>query len=202
MISKLHFSYCRLFYIVYTLPSRFMLRIKGARIGHNNSFAGLPYVHLAKGSELKIGNNCRFMSKTIGNFIGINHRCIISSSNPGSRLVIGDNCGFSGTSIWCFEKITIGDNVNVGANVVIMDGDAHQNDPRAGKNKPVVIEDNVWIGAGTTVLKGVTIGRNSLIGAGSVVVKDIPANTVAAGNPCKVIRNHSVNIIQKLERNK
>ena len=162
----------------------------------------MPYVHVAQNAEIQIGDNCRFMSKTIGNFIGINHRCILSSSNSGSQLVIGNNCGFSGTSIWCFEKITIGDNVKVGANVVIMDGDAHQDDPRAGKNKPVVIEDNVWIGANVIVLKGVTIGRNSLIGAGSVVVKNIPPNMVAAGNPCVPIKSLSDAVINILEEKK
>ena len=53
---------------------------------------------------------------------------------------------------------------------------------------PVVIEDNCWIGAGVTICPGVTIGENSVIGAGSVVIKDIPANTIAVGNPCKVVR--------------
>lgn len=53
---------------------------------------------------------------------------------------------------------------------------------------PVIIEDNVWVGANVTVCPGVTIGKNSVIGAGSVVTKDIPANTVSAGNPCRVIR--------------
>lgn len=53
---------------------------------------------------------------------------------------------------------------------------------------PVTIEDNVWVGANVTVCPGVTIGKNSVIGAGSVVTKDIPANTVAAGNPCRMIR--------------
>lgn len=53
---------------------------------------------------------------------------------------------------------------------------------------PVTIEDNCWIEAGTTICPGVHIGENSVIGAGSVVVHDIPANSVAAGNPCKVIR--------------
>lgn len=53
---------------------------------------------------------------------------------------------------------------------------------------PVTIEDNCWIGAGVTICPGVTIGRNSVIGAGSVVIHDIPADSVAAGSPCKVIR--------------
>ena len=53
----------------------------------------------------------------------------------------------------------------------------------------VVIEDNVWIGGNVSIFPGVTIGANSVIGAGSVVVKDVPPNTVAAGNPCKAIRS-------------
>ena len=54
--------------------------------------------------------------------------------------------------------------------------------------KPVTIEDNVWIGGNSTILPGVTIGHGSVIGAGSVVVKSIPPDTVAAGNPCKEIK--------------
>lgn len=199
MRSELHFFYCKLYYLLYTYPSRWLLRIKGVRLGKKNMFAGVPYVYAAPHSSLKIGDECRFMSKTIGNLIGINHRCMLSTYNSSSRLTIGDRCGFSGTSIWCFDKITIGNHVNVGANVVIMDGDAHQNDPRAGANAPIVIEDNVWIGAGVAVLKGVTIGRNTLIGAGSVVVKDIPANTVAAGNPCKPLKTLADDDITKIE---
>lgn len=91
--------------------------------------------------------------------------------------------------------------MRVGANVTIMDGDAHQDDPRAGKNVPIVIEDNVWIGANATILKGVTIGRNSLIGAGSVVVKSIPENVIAAGNPCRVIKSLDNETINKLKKN-
>jgi maltose O-acetyltransferase len=54
--------------------------------------------------------------------------------------------------------------------------------------KPIVINDNVWIGGGVIITPGVTIGMNSIIGAGSVVTKDIPGNVIAAGNPCRVIR--------------
>jgi maltose O-acetyltransferase len=53
---------------------------------------------------------------------------------------------------------------------------------------PITVEDNVWIGGGAIICPGVTIGRNTTIGAGSVVVQDIPANVVAAGNPCRVVR--------------
>ncbi|MDP3115406.1 MAG: DapH/DapD/GlmU-related protein [Candidatus Cloacimonadaceae bacterium] len=71
---------------------------------------------------------------------------------------------------------------------MITDGDWHSKDSRVGNPLPIYIEDNVWIGLNVLVMKGVTIGQNSIIGAGSVVTKDIPANVIAAGNPCKVIK--------------
>lgn len=151
------------------------------------------------GSTIEIGKNCRFMNWQFGNLIGLNHKCIIATQSDDAKLPIGDKCLFSGVSIWCHKEITLGNNVRVGANVTIMDSDQHTDDPRAGKDKPVRIEDNVWIGGGVTILKGVTIGKNSLIGAGSVVVKSIPENVIAAGNPCKVIRPLDEETIKKLE---
>lgn len=90
------------------------------------------------------------------------------------------------THIW------IGDSVMIGPNVTIATA-AHPILPALRKkaaqyNLPVRIGDNVWIGAGAIILPGVTIGENSVIGAGSVVTKDIPANVVAVGNPCRVLR--------------
>lgn len=69
-----------------------------------------------------------------------------------------------------------------------MDGDEHFNDRRTAPPKPIIIEDGVFIGANVVVKKGVTIGKNSVIGMNSVVTKSIPANCVAVGIPCKVIR--------------
>ncbi|MBQ3129797.1 MAG: hypothetical protein IJC23_02770 [Bacteroidaceae bacterium] len=74
------------------------------------------------------------------------------------------------------------------ANCVIADGDFHIDDPRVGEPKPVRISNNVWLGYGVIVMKGVTIGENSIIGMNSVVTKDIPANSIAAGSPAKVIK--------------
>ena len=103
--------------------------------------------------------------------------------------------------------IYIGDNVMIGPNVTI----ATANHPilpefrlkQLQYNKDVHIEENVWLGANVTVVPGVTIGKNSIIGAGSVVVKDIPANVVAVGNPCKVLReisDHDKEFFYKEER--
>jgi galactoside O-acetyltransferase len=89
-------------------------------------------------------------------------------------------------------KIIIGNRVMFGPNVTIA-VTGHPIDPTLRLQGsmyafPVTIGDNVWVGAGAIICPGVTIGENSVIGAGSVVTKDIPANVVAAGNPCKVLR--------------
>lgn len=88
--------------------------------------------------------------------------------------------------------IFIGDSVMIGPNVTIATA-GHPIDPELRKkvaqyNIPVRIGNNVWIGAGAVVLPGVSIGENAVIGAGSIVTKDIPANVVAVGNPCRVLR--------------
>ncbi|KII79406.1 sugar O-acetyltransferase [Vibrio renipiscarius] len=88
--------------------------------------------------------------------------------------------------------IYIGDYVMIGPNVTIATA-GHPINPELRKkiaqfNVPVRIENNVWIGANSVILPGVTVGENSVIGAGSIVTKDIPANVVAVGNPCRVLR--------------
>ncbi len=88
--------------------------------------------------------------------------------------------------------VTIGDDVFVGPNVSIYTA-CHSTNPverntRQEWAKPVTIGNNCWIGGSVTILPGVTIGDNCTIGAGSVVTKDIPANSIAVGNPCKVIK--------------
>ena len=93
-------------------------------------------------------------------------------------------------------RVTIGDDCFVGPNVSIYTA-CHSTDPlerntRMEWAKPVTIGNNVWIGGSVTILAGVSIGDNVTVGAGSVVVKDIPSNCVAVGNPCKVIRELKV----------
>ncbi|MCU0473444.1 MAG: acyltransferase [Bacteroidales bacterium] len=113
---------------------------------------------------------------------------MISTLAEEAIIEIGDNCGFSGTVIGAFKYIKIGKNVRSGANVLITDSDWHPEDSRSGSPRPVIIGENVWLGGNSVVLKGVNIGENAVIGANSVVTKNIPANVIAAGNPCKVIR--------------
>ena len=117
--------------------------------------------------------------------------------NNSGRIVIGDYCLISpGVRISSVKSIHIGDNVMLAANVYISDSDWHgiYNRIRPFRcTKPVVIGNNAWLGERVTICKGVTIGENSVIGAGAVVTKNIPANSVAAGNPAKVIKTINPN---------
>lgn len=183
--NKVYSKLCSFFVKHVVCRSRYI------KIGDKNVFIGLTSFYKGNGGEIVIGNNNKFISCSTANKIGLNHKCIISAT-PGvsetCKIEIGNNCGFSGTSIWCFEHIKIGNNVRCGANTLIMDGDAHFDDERTSPPKPIFIEDNVFLGAGVTVRKGVTIGKNSVIGMNSMVTHDIPENVIAVGTPCKVIK--------------
>lgn len=160
----------------------------GIKIGKGCRFMGKTHFERLQDAVIEIGDNCKFNSTHTANLAGLFCPCIISINKKGARITIGDNCGFSGVRVRAGQSITIGNNVRCGANSYIVDTDAHSDDYRAGKDRPIVIEDNVWLGMNVVVLKGVHIGKNSLIGANSVVTKDIPANCVAVGNPCRVIK--------------
>jgi acetyltransferase-like isoleucine patch superfamily enzyme len=145
-----------------------------------------------------IGRNFIMNNAKRFNLIGRHQRCSIQVTNEG-RLTIGDNVGISFTAIVCSNEISIGNNVKIGGNVAIYDTDFHSlvakhrtdkdDDVRNAKSSPVVIEDNVFVGAHSTILKGVTIGKNSVIGACSVVSKNVPPNEIWAGNPATFIKN-------------
>lgn len=162
----------------------------GIKLGKNIIFDGKCHFERFPGTKITIGNHCEFRSRKNSNLIGINRPCIISThlSDFCATLEIGNNCGFSGTVIGAYKFIKIGNDVRCGANTLITDSDWHLDDPRIGEPEEVIIGDNVWLGINTVVLKGVTIGENSIIGANSVVTKNIPANVIAAGNPCKVLK--------------
>lgn len=112
----------------------------------------------------------------------------------GTYITIGDGT-FVNYNLTALDvaPITIGRDCQIGPNVQLLTP-THPVDPQPRRDKleaaePIVIEDNVWLGGGAIVLPGVTIGENSVIGAGAVVTRDIPANSVAVGNPARVIRS-------------
>ena len=164
----------------------------GVVLGANCAFYGRTFFWRNVGAQVRIGDSCVLRSVTWSNHLGMGCPCQISAVRPGSRIVIGNACGFSGTAIAAAESIEIGSRVVCGPNVVITDCDWHDVDPevrlRPAPPAPVHIEDEVWLGSSVLVLKGVTIGRGSVVAAGSVVQKSIPAGVVAAGRPAIPVR--------------
>jgi len=144
------------------------------------------------------GKNLKFNCSLYSNFVGLYKTCTLAVLK-GASLEIGDYSGFSGVSIYCATGITIGKHVNCGGNVCIWDTDFHPLDHMERRihnvdkisSAPIVIGDDVFVGANSIVLKGITIGDRSIIGAGSVVSKNIPPDEIWAGNPIKFIRKIS-----------
>ncbi|MCE9619628.1 MAG: acyltransferase [Planctomycetes bacterium] len=110
------------------------------------------------------------------------------------RIEIGEHVGLNGNVIAARSKVTIGDYTMIGPNTMIIDHDGHQAWPprerwtTPGAAAPIVIEPDVWIGMNCIILKGVTVGRGSIIAAGSVVIGDVDPGCLYAGNPAKKIK--------------
>lgn len=109
--------------------------------------------------------------------------------NP-KNITIGHNCSFGHyNKIWAFNEISIGDHVQTALGLTIISGSHNSSNYEPLLDQKVIIEGENWIGANVTILGGVTIGRGSIIGAGSVVNKNIPAYSIAAGVPARVIKD-------------
>ena len=160
------------------------------------SFRGKCFLYIDRTASVTIGDGflCNSGHFAIDN--GINSLICAGSD---ARLTIGENSGMSSTAIQCHQEIIIGDNVNIGAGCLIMDSDFHSKDymirrdrlldRNSSEKASVHIGDDVFIGARSTICKGVSIGERSIIAAGSVVVTNVPADCLAGGNPAKVIKS-------------
>lgn len=166
-------------------------------IGPGLRIDALPRLRARHGARILLGRNLSLASGGDMNFAGVAQRCSLVADGPGVQLIVGDHCGFSGVSLFAGAGITIGNHVLLGVGARIYDTDFHALDPvlrrhgREGEGvaqKPVVIEDDVWVGAMAVILKGVTLGQGCVIGAGAVVTKDVPAGMLVGGNPARVIR--------------
>jgi acetyltransferase-like isoleucine patch superfamily enzyme len=114
------------------------------------------------------------------------------SAGPGATLTVGDHTFINhGVALSARESVEIGARCQIAPHVTVLDCDYHGVDDRddGGKTAPVVIEDDVWLGTRVIVLRGVHIGRGSVVAAGAVVTKDVPAHTLVGGIPAKPIRS-------------
>lgn len=107
------------------------------------------------------------------------------------KLVVGRNSRLNGVHIDVRELVQIGENVRIAPYTIILDSDFHdiKDHFSEGASKPIIIEDDVWIATRSTILKGVRIGKGSVVATGSVVTRDVPPYTVAAGVPAKIIKS-------------
>lgn len=178
------------YYQFYNLQN---LKWKGAKIGNHPTIEGKTAISITSAGSLQIGDNFICRSGFGRHILGGEY----SSFNINSGgVIIGNNSGISATNINCNVSVIIGSHVLIGAGCLITDSNHHSINWRQRcfegdsnvKSAPITICDYVFIGARSIILKGVTIGEKSIIAAGSVVVTDIPANCIAGGNPCKVIK--------------
>lgn len=178
---------------LYPYYNRLYFKLKSIKYGSNFKIRGK--VSVIGPGEIVIGDNFYMTSGEHVNPISSNMQGAFFTDSPDAKIFIGNNVGMSSTRMWIHDSLTIGNNVNVGGNVLLIDTDCHPIDyevrrvsTEGTKFAPIVVEDDVWIGAHSIILKGVTIGARSVIGAGSVVTKSIPDDCIAGGNPCKVIK--------------
>ena len=199
IVRKIFRIFPRIKKSIYRSWNQFYFWAWGVEIGKRMKVYNKIYL-LGKG-KIKIGDDFHFTSGDSINPICRNIRGTLYTMTPISRIEIGNRVGMSSTCIWAKESITIGNDVNIGGDCLIMDNDVHPHDYLNRRciykknineelipTSPIKIDDDVWIGARCLILKGVHIGARSIIAAGSVVTNDIPADVIAGGNPCRVIR--------------
>jgi len=152
----------------------------------------------------RVGNKVRLWGKPAiqnwGTLIIADRVRLVSTITPlelvagaGGTLDIGESAFINyGCSIAASQLIRIGAHCNIGTYVIMMDNDFHRLEPERRNERPdsapILLEENVWLGARVIVLRGVTIGAGSVIGANSVVTRDIPPRSLAVGAPAQVIR--------------
>lgn len=179
------------------IPNRLRFISEGVSLGPRSRIRGWVKLVRKRGAEISIGERFNFSSGL--NINRISRRqigCICAEE--GAKIIIGDNVGMSSPCLWARNSITVGNNVNIGACCVIMDHDAHSLNYELRRSRadelgdiasaPIVIGDDVLIGTGCYILKGVHIGPRSIVGAGSVVTHDVPPDEIWAGNPARFIR--------------
>lgn len=170
------------------LPARFSGRV---RVGSGSSVRW-RHLKVGKANSLVVGNDTIFRAR-------------VDFDSDNGEIVVGDRTFVGRSHLVCHSRIDIGNDVLIAWGVTIVDHNSHSINwmHRASDVKefargvkswhhvgraPVVVRDRAWIGFNTIVLMGVTIGEGAVIGAGAVVTKDVPAYSIAAGNPARVIR--------------
>lgn len=170
-----------------------LLKYRHVVYGSNFKISGRLFCVSNSKDGIRIGDNVSINSCREANPIGGDIKTVLFAKG-NAKIKIGDNVGMSNVTIFACESITIGDDVLLGGSVKIYDTDFHwlnydrRISEQGGATKPIIINNGAFIGAHTIILKGVTIGKKSIVGANSVVTKNIPEGEIWAGNPAKFIK--------------
>ena len=182
-------------FLVSTVRSNLSLRLQGCRPGKNLLTSGCCHFKARHADSIRIGRNAVFLAYWRSNRVGLSSPVLLTTMGDGV-IEIGDCFGASSLVISSRSKVKIGNHVMVGGNVRIYDHDFHcldaaqrrtSDDSEHCVTKPVVLGNDVFIGAEVIILKGVTLGDRVIVGAGSVVTKSFPDDAIIAGNPARII---------------
>jgi acetyltransferase-like isoleucine patch superfamily enzyme len=170
-------------------------KIFSIEIGKGNKVVGNVYFGRRPGSIIQIGGNFNSVNNYKISFFNYAPCTRFKTFSSKSKIIIGNNVHVNSSSILCNSTmIVIGDNTLIAPNCILSDSNFHnisavKRHGRCDKSdKPIIIKENVWIGMNTIVLKGVVIGKNSVISANSLVIADVKPNSMYAGNPAKFIK--------------
>lgn len=173
------------------LYNKILFRLRKVRYGRNvKLFGRISYL---RSGRLILGDNVMIQSCRYANPLG--DRTVFEICN-GAVMEVGNNVGISASTFKAVERITIEDDVNIGAGCLFMDTDSHplkyedriNGCGNAVRTAPITVKKGAFIGARSIVLKGAVIGEGSVIGAGSVVAGSVPDGEIWAGNPAVFIR--------------
>lgn len=174
---------------------RRLSRQSNIKVPSSLRIVGIPMIDIHPKATLQIGENVTLGSENRGYHLNLFAPTKLLADREGAVIKIGSNCRIHGTCIHAQKYIEIGRNCLIAANCQIIDCNAHNVSfdnvenriHTKGTPKPIIIEDNVWLGANTFVMPGVTIGEGSVVSANSVVTEDIPPYSIARGNPAVVV---------------
>lgn len=165
------------------------MRRQGVSIGKNCFIDGKPYLRLARGSKVRIGNNVTLISDRRHNPL-LEQPVSIRTLSKEAVIELAGNVGISGSNLVCCNRISIGEYTIIGPGTLIYDSEGHDYSPEVGwsqrkvrTGRPISIGAKCFIGGRCMIMSGITIGDNCVIAAGSVITQDVPAGHKASGNP-------------------
>ncbi len=170
-------------------------------VGRLRILGKMPVLKIPKNGKIILGDKVVLNSDFKNSNTALTYRCTLVCGLNGC-IEIGDNTMLNGVAVTAYKKVSIGKNCQIASNTIISDTDFHPTnwqvremevlgnkiDHKEVGKAEVTIGNNVWIGWGVIILKGVKIGNNSIVAAGAVVTSEVPENVIVAGNPAKIIK--------------